>query len=197
MTNARAYHTASVLNNGKVLVCGGLINIYSLISAELYDPLTGNWTITGSMTNARAYHTASVLNNGKVLVCGGFSNGYNLVSAELYDPLTGNWTIVGRMADARSRHTASVLNNGSVLVCGGNTQSSTDYYLNSAELYDPSTGNWTTTRSMADARRDHTASVLNNGNVLVCGGLNDYGYLNSAELYDPSTGNWATTGNIT
>ena len=60
MTNARAYHTASVLNNGKVLVCGGLINIYSQISAELYDPLTGNWTIVGRMADARSRHTASV-----------------------------------------------------------------------------------------------------------------------------------------
>ena len=51
-----------------------------LNSAELYDPSTGVWTITGNMNNARYYHTASVLTNGKVLVAGGGS----LNSAELY-----------------------------------------------------------------------------------------------------------------
>ncbi|CAF4343968.1 unnamed protein product, partial [Adineta steineri] len=83
MTNARYWHTASVLSNGKVLVTGG-DNGNSLNSVELYDPSTGTWTTTGSMTNARAIHTASVLSNEKVLVTGGFSGTITLNSAELY-----------------------------------------------------------------------------------------------------------------
>ncbi|CAF4536720.1 unnamed protein product, partial [Didymodactylos carnosus] len=67
MNNARSYHTASLLTNGKVLVTGGLGSGY-LHTAELYDPSTGTWTNTGNMTGARYAHTASVLTNGKVLV---------------------------------------------------------------------------------------------------------------------------------
>ncbi len=83
MNNAREYHTASILTNGKVLVTGGNSSNVSINSAELYDPSTGNWTITGNMTNARYYHTSSILTNGKVLVTGG-GNSVILNSCELY-----------------------------------------------------------------------------------------------------------------
>ncbi|CAF1569135.1 unnamed protein product, partial [Adineta steineri] len=86
--------------------------------------------------------------------------------------------------------TASVLSNGKVLVTGGSINNFG--YLNSAELYDLSTGTWTTTGNMTNAREGHTASVLSNGKVLVTGS-----FLNSAELYDPSTGTWTTTGRMT
>ncbi|CAF4371848.1 unnamed protein product, partial [Rotaria magnacalcarata] len=85
----------------------------------------------------------------------------------------------------RDSHTASVLSNGTVLVAGGIGST----YLNSAELYDPSTGTWTSTGSMNFGRYGHTASVLANGKVLVAGGIGS-GYLNSSELYDPATGTW-------
>ncbi|CAF5116838.1 unnamed protein product [Rotaria sp. Silwood1] len=85
------------------------------------------------------------------------------------------------MSTARYQHTASILTNGKVLVAGGYVGSS---YLNSAELYDPSTGTWTNTGSMSTARRYHTASELTNGKVLVAAGYSG-SYLKSAELYQP------------
>jgi hypothetical protein len=84
MNYARYQHTASILTNGQVLVTGGYINGSYLNSAELYDPSTGYWTITGHMNTARYQHTASVLTNGKVLVAGGIDNANELKSAELY-----------------------------------------------------------------------------------------------------------------
>ncbi|CAF4197210.1 unnamed protein product, partial [Adineta steineri] len=74
MNVARADHTASVLQNGKVLATGGYSGSVYPKSTELYDPTTGNWTTTGSMNDARADHTASVLQNGKVLVTGGWDD---------------------------------------------------------------------------------------------------------------------------
>ena len=72
MHYSRAWHTASTLNNGKVLVTGGADNnADSLNTAELYDPSTGTWNTTDNMTNVRVWHTASILENGKVLVTGG------------------------------------------------------------------------------------------------------------------------------
>src|SRR5215470_12297426 len=87
LVDARFGQTATLLQNGKVLVAGGHDHRSSaLASAELYDPETGTWTTTGSMATAREFHTATLLPNGKVLVAGGFNpdSGY-LASAELYD----------------------------------------------------------------------------------------------------------------
>ncbi|CAF1261235.1 unnamed protein product [Adineta ricciae] len=103
------------------------------------------------------------------------------------------WKLTGNMNVARFSHTTSILSNGKVLVTGGN---SSTVSLNSAELYEVSTGNWTMTGNMSVARYRHTASILSDGKVLVTGGENGGIYLNSAELYDPSTSNWTRTGSM-
>ena len=70
--------------------------------------------------------------------------------------------------------------------------------LNSAEVYDPVTGNWTLTESMSTSRIRHTETVLKNGKVLITGGQDeDVNYLNTAELFDPSERKWTLTGNNT
>jgi len=59
--------------------------IEPLATADLYDPIDGNWTSTANLNIARAGHTATLLANGKVLVAGGHNEG-TLSSAELYNP---------------------------------------------------------------------------------------------------------------
>jgi len=98
------------------------------------------------------------------------------------------------MAHARWNHAATLLPTGQVLVVGGYDFGDT---LASAELYDPATGLWTETGSMADERRLHTTTLLPNGQVLVAGGFSNVsGALTSAELYDPATGLWTETGSM-
>src|SRR5207244_774652 len=117
---ARAFHTETLLPNGKVLVAGGSSDGFTsglLASAELYDPATGTWTATGSLTTGRFQHTATLLPNGKVLVvCGTNNSGSGLLaSAELYDPVSGTWTATGSLtnpAQDRFAHTATLLPNG-------------------------------------------------------------------------------------
>lgn len=200
MSSGRAHHTATLLTNGKVLVAGG--NMWPtgtrLFSAELYDPATGSWTSTGGMSAVRAEHTATLLTNGKVLVAGGIIAGGSTSSviylnAELYDPATEIWTDGGEMSIGRVDHTATLLADGKVLVAGGRDNRGSDFYFSSAELYDLSTGAWTSTGAMSDVRHLHTATLLANGKVLVAGGLFN-NYLSSAELYDQATGNWTSTG---
>ena len=205
LAGAREYHTTTLPPNGKVLVAGGSSSGW-LNSAAVYDPATGTWSPTANnLTTARDRHTATLLPNGKVLVAGGMTTGFaHLNSAELYDPATNSWTTVGAgtMSKARSEHTATLLPNGKVLVAGGVNDVS-PYWLNSAELYDPATGNWTTALTFTSGRRNHTATLLPNGKVLVAGGEGSPGggtVLSSAVLYTPSytggAGAWAAAGSL-
>ena len=201
LATARDSHTATLLPNGKVLVAGGYVfGTASLASAELYDSASGSWTATGSLATARYYHTATLLPNGKVLVAGGRNFSSILVSAELYDPASGTWTATGSLATARYLHTATLLPNGKVLVAGGSNNNSfnnNSVELASAELYDPASGTWTATGSLATARDSGTATLLPNGNVLVAGGVSGTNSsLANAEMYDPTSGTWMATGSL-
>lgn len=192
MNVGRYNHTATLLNNGKVLIAGGWGNS-PLASAELYDPVVGTWNTTGSMNAPRMLHTAKLLNDGKVLVTGGWG-GDNLASAEIYDPVSGTWSTTNSMSNSRVRHTATLLNNGKVLIAGGSGGSSS---LAIAELYDPATESWSTTGSMNIASLAHTATLLSDGKVLVAGGEpGGGGSFARSELYDPSTGTWSTTNDM-
>jgi hypothetical protein len=110
----------------------------------------------------------------------------------------GTFTATGNMTVSHAFHTATVLR-GKVLITGGTLLAigSNGSTLASAELYDPSTGTFTTTGSMTTARRLHTATLLSDGQVLIAegnAGLNDS--LASAELYDPATATFTATGNL-
>jgi N-acetylneuraminic acid mutarotase len=100
---------------------------------------------------------------------------------------------------ARWSHTATLLPNGEVLVSGGETLGPNGRIsFASAELYDLATGTWTITGSMSQSRFDHTATLLQSGQVLVAGeNTGVFVGLASAELYNPSTSTWTTTGSMT
>jgi hypothetical protein len=208
LADARGSHTATLLADGRVLIAGGgpaswLSDSSSyLASAELYDPGTGTFSPTGSMTIARDGHTATALLDGRVLLVGGNDLGdRGVASAELYDPETGTFTATGSLTTARGFHTATRLSDGRVLITGGDPAAWTfsGPYLASAEIYDPATGTFTATGSMAVGRELHAASLLSDGRVLITGGVTYNGVvsLDSAELYDPTTGSFSLTGRMT
>ncbi|HKD80049.1 MAG TPA: kelch repeat-containing protein [Candidatus Angelobacter sp.] len=102
---------------------------------------------------------------------------------------TGNTTV------ARFSHTATLLRNGEVLVAGGMARNG--FWLDSAELYDPSSGRFTSTGRLHSRRGGATATLLANGKVLIAGGTDGSGKsLASAEIYDPDSGSFSLTGNM-
>jgi hypothetical protein len=198
MKCAHKGHTATLLPNGKVLIAG---RDGGAACAELYDPSTGLFTRTGDMTTLVSDHAAALLQNGKVLIVGGSSDGVGCQScvavntAELFDPSTGTFTATThKSVVARINPTATLLPNGTVLIAyGGATPSGGPY--DNTELYDPSTGIFTLTGSLNIKRQFHTATLLNNGHVLLAGGMtNGQVATMSAELYDPTPGAFSVTG---
>ncbi len=99
MNVARYCHTATLLSNGKVLVAGGSDLVArgqggNLTSAELYDPATGKWTITGSMKAASSGAQAVLQPDGKVRIPACYEGDQKRPGDNLYDPATGTWTVV-------------------------------------------------------------------------------------------------------
>ncbi|HYK87447.1 MAG TPA: kelch repeat-containing protein [Acidobacteriota bacterium] len=182
-------------------------------SADLYDPSTQSFTPTaGAMTVPRQAQTAVLLPNGDVFIAGGY-NGISLAAAEIYNPANGTFattvttttstttppvvtTTVTTLNSARTKHTATLLQDGRVFIAGGYTGST---YLNTAELWSPSTGAFTSTSNTLTATRSsHTATLLTDGTVLLTGGYDGSNYLQSAEIFTPATGiSAATSGSMT
>ena len=136
---ARSSNTATVLGNGNVLLAGGQnngANAGYLASAELYNPSTGKFTVTGSLNTARILHKAHLLASGEVLIVAGNHFG-SLASTELYNPSTGTFTNGPSLNTPRQGHASALLPNGRVLAAGGYESQLGSYtgYLASAELF--------------------------------------------------------------
>jgi len=204
MSTTRSGHTATLLMNGKVLVAGG-----TDASAELFDPTTGTFAPTGIMSTTRYGATATLLVNGKVLIVGGYGLGVSelprLKTAELYDPFTDTVSPTGNMALPRVLHAATLLDDGKVLVTGGTIDNvGGGVATATSEVYDPSTGAFTTAGNMITDRAQHSATLLADGQVLVVGGWNGHRAdavddppwdPRFAELFDRS-GSFKTSGNM-
>jgi N-acetylneuraminic acid mutarotase len=192
MKSARAFHTATRLGDGTVLITGG--GISDTDTAELYLPSSKTFSsVSGQMSvNRDAGHTATLLKDGTVLITGGINdNGDVLDLAEIYDPRTKTFSgPTGKMTTARTFHAATILNDGRVLITGGGPTMSMADVLDTAEIYDPTTRTFTSIPfRMSSPRTLHAAIALNDGRVLIAGGFqNANSILDSADVYDPASG---------
>lgn len=165
MSDPRVWHTATALQDGRVLIVGGTTNSDVMTSgqavdpttqtAEIYDPGSGTFSATGATVAPRMGHAAAVLADGRVLITGGLDTDQETPesfarSAEIYDPAAGTFTATGDMVAAHAFHTATTLADGRVLIAGfgeelmtGMSSDTSPDLLSSAEVYDPATGTFT------------------------------------------------------
>jgi len=176
------------------------------VVTHLFDPGAARFTRAGDApTLAIARRTAAPLLDGGVLLIGGLISASNPVSdaADRFDAASAQWRGTGRMLHVRVQPTATLLRDGRVLVAGGLTccqvpNPSAEFYTSTAELYDPGTGQFTATGSMAAARGGHAAALLADGRVLISGGDgNDPAVpLLATEIFDPATGRFTSGGDL-
>jgi Putative Ig domain/Galactose oxidase, central domain len=201
MIETRSNHTATLLcdlshsdcSNALVLVAGGRT---SDGGAELYDPVADTFApITLPMSEPHFSGTATLLTNGQVLVAGG-----ETAALEFFDPASRSFLAPLTMSAVRTRHTATLLASGKVLITGGYNQAAAflepGSVLSSAEIYDPVAGTIAAAGNMIEARASHSATLLQDGRVLLAGGYNNTGPLATAEIYDPTTGSFTAIGNL-
>ncbi|WII70535.1 kelch repeat-containing protein [Bdellovibrio sp. 22V] len=190
-TAPRARATATVLQNGKVLVVGGQDSANILNTTDIYDPDSNTWTAGPLLTKARSGHTATLLPNGKVLVLGGtgdFGGSIRPAEVEIYDPDTNTWSLGANMPTPCYYPSATLVPGGAggkVVVIGGQTAT----YLTAAQIYDVATNTWTIGASMTTGRVAH-AAVRMGGKIFVAAGYNSSSALSSVEIYDVATDTW-------
>lgn len=188
LAQARLTHTQTVLDDGRLLLTGGIGFGGPLDSAEIFDPSTGEFTLLSDrMAKTRFGHAATLLADGRVLATGGYEQGFAAIldSAEIFDPATGLFrSVKADMIHGRALHTATLLPDGTVLIVGG-TDGTLGFKF--AEIFDPATETFTAVAdTMTTPRFAHTATSMTGaqgGRVLIAGGLDGFATSDTATWY--------------
>jgi hypothetical protein len=183
----RAGATATLLQNGMVLVAGGSSTSSGIrADAVLYNPASNTFsTLTSHLSTSREFATATLLPNGKVLIAGGLDGpGDSPVTqtTDIFDPTTDTFIQGPTMSSAREHAAAVALSNGTVLIAGGDSGSGANA-LSSTDIYNPSTNTFSSGPAMNHARTQLMATTLYTGDALFAGGDSDGTSDNTAEAY--------------
>lgn len=204
MVTGRAFHTASLLPGGNVLLAGGQsLDGTPLAAAEVFDRAGIAFEPVASLADARRSHAATGLKDGRVLACGGFgASSGTLASVEIYDPGARRWRTAAPMSESRASHTATLLGDGPyyatitpvsggrcVLLGGlavGGAYDGGDLVMSSIDVWDPLAGFeyeaiFGLTFDLAVPRAAHTVTALGGGLYLVAGGLGTSGSTSANE----------------
>jgi hypothetical protein len=166
---------AALVAGNKIFVAGGVSGAASAV-AQMYDTATNTWRVLSTTLSApRYYHTATALQDGRVLIVGGYNGqagtGGRWNSSNIYDPATDRISLGQNMQTRRFTHTATLLADGQVLVTGGAGLLNDGTSTKSVEYFDPVSNQWLETCSLLTPRGGHTAALLNDGSLLIAGGI--------------------------
>jgi hypothetical protein len=175
MRVARHEHTATRLQDGRVLVAGGRAGRSSLDAVEIFDPTTETWVDAAALSIARADHTAILLADDRVLVAGGQSVDGGVISrAEIFNPATGEWsqagTSIGRIYGSSS---GVALPDGSAIFHATITTGPYDV-TSILERFDPDDGTWTRIARLPADRIRPSMAAMADGRILIAGGSSDH-----------------------
>ncbi|MCD6048763.1 MAG: hypothetical protein K0Q55_166 [Verrucomicrobia bacterium] len=197
MVRARTDGFSATLADGRVLVMGGRDTTTNFIAqSEIYEPSSNSFRLSGVMTNRIIFPSVTRLQDGRVLILGSSTNGTPVVY--LFDPGTETFRSVGGASIGRFAHQATLLSDGKVLISGGRVGGSVTTVLSTTEIFDPVTETFTAGPNMLTGRLSFTATVLQDGTVLMAGGQTNvssaFPGTVQAEIYHPSTGSFSPAG---
>lgn len=178
------------LKDGNVLATNG--GGSDSVNSELFDAKQNKFILIDKMHYKHVEGTATLLDDGNVLIAGGEDFNPSKL-AEIYDYKTRKFYTISPMNEGRQNHTAILLNNGNVLIAGGLNHLGIGHkILSTVEVYTPKAKIFTLLENkMNDSRTEHTATLLNDGRVLITGGENISNLLqvtkvlSSSEIYNP------------
>jgi len=180
--------TVTRLQDGRIFIFGSSTNTAPVV--QIFDPATETFTSVSGAPTLRFGHQASLLTDGRVLISGGRAGttGPILSTTEIFDPTTGSFTAGPNLLTARFNFTSTTLPDGTVLVAGGQTNITTVVPATvQAEIFNPTTGNFSAAGVMVTNQYNHAAALLENGTVLFTGGSSGISSVTRAQLYDPTT----------
>jgi hypothetical protein len=216
LTTPRCNHTATLLENGRVLVVGGLdANGVSLATSEIYSPLTNTWAAGPSLVTPRSHHTATLLEDGRVLVVGGYYDAASSVggrcvgTSEEFDPATDEFNNQSTLIVSRWNHAALRLScaggdtskDGYVFVGGGYHQANySGGVIANCEIYNPTSHLWVGYASMPSLRECFSLAQADNASphrVLAVGSSWE-AHAQSATycIYNVDSNTWGTDTNL-
>ena len=200
----RSGHTATLLDDGRVLVAGSESLLPGIGMPEVYDPVADRWTDTTLLQDRheRAGTTGSLLPDGMVMLAGGVDMSDISAPTEIYDPRTDRWSFGPALVTNRFGQTATPLPDGRILFAGGYEDSfySSPRPVPSAELFDAAVGRFVVAGAPLFAHWGHTATVLPDSNVVFAGGVDlvpragatrwSSRALHATEVFDVREGRW-------
>jgi hypothetical protein len=186
LTVGRVYHTVTRIDQRRLLVYGGFTSTSAAPPPEIYDIVAGTSTpLTAPETNVRAHHSVITLQDGGILIVGGEDyDNVPLASMLRFDPATSTFAPYANLATPRTSTAINRLLDGRLFVAGGVSGQLSSDSTNTTELVSD-TAQRRDGPAMAVRRRDHTVTRLDNGKLLIVGGLGtDLWPLGSAEIFE-------------
>jgi hypothetical protein len=189
------------LPGAAALIAGGTTDVTGELGPQSFsstlrlDKNGTAWVRVGDLTVARSEPAGAVLADGRILLAGGQyvnepAEGYRILgTAEIFDPASGTWARTGSLVTPRLLANAVTLADGRVLVQGGNGRAGAyggDDPLLTAEIFDPTGGNWSPAGALPKLMLDASLVALPDGGALLVGPAGAY-------RFDASTRSWSRT----